>query len=164
METASKADRVRSEMKKLIDKYHMTEVEAWERLRKVDCPRGGADCRDKECLCEGTGVRRMRGFWTNASRVWRGSLNGDALVICDFGSWFNVILYDGPVNTSIEGQNTPTEAYATTSCWEGEDSGSAIPRYPETLRGFMWRTDTDGHDSHVRPDDIVEHMLDQASK
>lgn len=160
---------VQSELSRIVKQYNLTEVFGWERERKIPCPEGcTAKKHKRHCLCE-KGIYTMRGDWTNASRVWLGSVEGKTIAVTlypgVFGTseFFNVIIStaEPPTSFSIEAQEEVWKhrvASAGTSSWNGEQAGSAIPRHPETLRGFMYRTYFP-EDSHRLPEDIVQYLL-----
>jgi hypothetical protein len=118
--------------------------------------------------CDGDGQNENRIKWTNADFALTTKVDRNLILLMVFGpmqgscKWISLNLYPNTKELVIDpktlrAQNYHT-LYATSSNWDGGYCGSGIKRLPESLRGFMYRTNVFG-DAHILPNNIIDHLL-----
>jgi hypothetical protein len=137
------------------------------RVIKRKCPATKHTATNLRCLCDGNGFYKERISWVNADEILIAEIPAGTAMLCRYGmvnrEWafwsVDIYLSGFTVNPHLQVRGVKGELHATTDDWNGEQAGSAIRRKPDSLRGFMWRTDDEKGDHHVLPDDIIQYML-----
>ena len=176
-----KKRNMQSEIATLVKRYKLSKLKIGTKKlpRSVlhdPCPEcngrpkfhGRGENRYSECLCDGKGVYKQRSEFTNATRLWTGKLGKDLVVLTEYDcesdliGFFSIEVFFGCSELTLDDYlhfvRPNGSANATSSHWNGEYPGSGIPRHPETLRGFMYRTVVNDHDGHILPKDIVKYL------
>jgi len=129
---------VKEQLDYLIAQYNLVEDE--------DHPEKAAAFEELRSSDEEWDIREKY-EWVNAKTVYLGSVRGVPVLIALFSGFHPWISVD-------VGENS-----ATSSTWNGEQAGSGIPRYPDSLRGNMWRVGASFGDCYMNPSDIVAFLL-----
>lgn len=167
---------MKSDLAALVKKYKLKEVrlgsKKFPREKKAYCPFGPAGGKhDEYCVCSGRPDDfAYRAEYVNAEKLWVGKIDQDTILVALYESLFTPetdffsvrILFGEKGKVRLTGglnyEAPHGTAYAHTSYWDGDVAGSAIPRHPPELTGFLYRGEYEGRDGHFLPDDIVAHL------
>ena len=163
------------DLQDLLKKYSFSRIDTkYPRSKVLPCPElnekdHAKSVRKEECICD-SGVYRARIVWVNSKHAWTTRVGDATVLLMDFSSlfsftdWFSVDVFPGlkgelPIDK--KDLSTPrTDLNACTANWNGEMAGSGIRRFPDSIKGFMYRGPVEGcGDAHFLPEtDIVSHL------